>query len=150
MPGFGKSGTSRISFFKLFIYKVQYLLFDPKSRVSLIRVKNYFLDVFDLRVTWSRSQIVFESFDRRFRSLSKCFHPPVLEVFHVSAHLVSRCRSLCKISIAYALDLPPDKKLSCYHNIFLAERIQAFHQRPLSAGVNRHSTERQFARGRLP
>ena len=103
------------------------LFFDSKIRIYLVGVKDYFLDVFDARVTWSGDQIMFESLDRAFRSLSERFHPPVLEIFHVTADLMSCSRTLCKISIAYALDLPPDKKLPCDHNIFLAQRIEALH-----------------------
>ena len=65
------------------------LSFDAKSRVSLIRIKNYFLDVLDLRVRRSGCQIMFESLDRAFRSLSECFDPPIFKVFYVSADLMS-------------------------------------------------------------
>jgi len=124
MPGFGKSGTSRISFFSLSIYKVvrEKLPFDAKGRICLVGVEHNFLDVLDARVSRSRSQIMFESLDRTFRSLSECFDSPVIKISHIAADLMSCSGTLGEISIADTLDLPPDKKLPCDHNIFIRVR----------------------------
>ena len=120
MPGFGKSGTSRISFFSLSIYKVvrKKLPFDAKGRICLVGVEHNFLDVLDAGVSRSSSQVMFESLDRTLRSLSECFDSPVIKISHIATDLMSCSGTLSEISIADSLDLPPYKKLPCDHNLF--------------------------------
>lgn len=54
-----------------------------------------------------------ESLDCSFGSLRKRLDTPVFEIFHISANLMTRGRTLRKIPEADTLNLSTNKKLSC-------------------------------------
>ena len=63
---------------------------------------------------WSGGEIVFERFNARVRSFGECFYRAVRTVANVTDDLMSRSGTLREETIAYALDLTLDQKLSRY------------------------------------
>src|SRR5687767_14269440 len=114
MPGFGKSGTSRISFLRFsindFIGKYA-SVFDTKSRICVIRLENYFFHFFDTRKARARVQVMFERLYGTFRALGKRFHASVGQVSNIAADLVTRRRTLGEIPVTDTLDQTANKKL---------------------------------------
>jgi hypothetical protein len=116
MPGFGKSGTSRINDFKWSIYAR--LSLDSKCRICPCRLQVYLFDLIDYRPLWTRRQIVFERFDAISRSFRKRFDTSVRTVTHVTDDLMARGCALRKETVTNPLHVASDQKLSRYCQTF--------------------------------
>src|SRR6185369_13173762 len=101
MPGFGKSGTSRINDFR---WSMSWLLsFDSKCRIRPCRLQVDLLQLIHYRPLRSRREIVFESFDTTRWSFSKRLDASIRTVAHVTDNLMARGRSLRKETITNSL-----------------------------------------------
>src|SRR6185369_1321856 len=101
MPGFGKSGTSRINDFR---WSISWLLsFDSKCRIRPCRLQVNLLQLIHYRPLRPRRKIVFERLDASIRTVA-----------HVTDNLMTRRRALRKETITNSLHFTSNQKLSRY------------------------------------
>src|ERR1700754_4669081 len=112
MPGFGKSGTSRINDLRWSMSSL--LSLDSKCRVRPCRLQVYLFHVIDYRPLRPGRQVMFESLNTARRSFGPRFNTSIRTVAHVSNYLMSRRRALRKETITDALHFTFDQKLSRY------------------------------------
>src|SRR5678815_4607776 len=119
MPGFGKSGTSRINAFKWSIQlrslKHQALLpFNAKCRVRPCRLQIYLFHVIHYRPLRACRQVMLESLNTARRSLCPRLNTAIRTVAHVTYNLMPRRCALGKETIADSLHVAFNQKLSRY------------------------------------
>src|SRR5437667_7310419 len=68
---------------------------------------------------WPGGQVVLEQFDVRRRAFGERLYAAVIEVLHITNHLMSRGRALRKETITDALDVAANDKSASYHRELL-------------------------------
>jgi hypothetical protein len=89
-------------------------VFNAKGWKQAGGIKVDFLDVLNCRKARAGSQLVFESFHIRRRTLGEGFDPPIIKVLHIADHLMTRRRSLGEEAKPYALYVASDEELARY------------------------------------
>src|SRR6476646_2494725 len=108
MPGFGKSGTSRINDLR---WSISWLLsLDSKCRIRPCRLQADLLQLIHYLPLRSGRKIVFESLDATRRSFSKRLDASIRTVAHVTDNLMTRGRALGKETITNSLHFTSHQK----------------------------------------
>ena len=87
-------------------------MLDPESRVKPRRIEDQFLYLIYRREARAGGQFVLERLDMLRRAFGDDLDPAVLEVLHITRDLMPRGGALSEKTIAHALHLAANQKLT--------------------------------------
>jgi hypothetical protein len=87
-------------------------VFDPEGRVIPGRLDVDFFDLSDVTEAWAGRQVVLERFTILRWAFGQRLDPAVIEVLHITVHLMARRRALCKEAITHTLHVAADEESS--------------------------------------